>query len=175
MAWVDPATRNTGDLITAAIWNQDVQQNTEWLARDHWRAQMTGPGDQTVASGVAVQVDFNSVVYDFGGLASTANDDFTIPTFPSGITTGLFAFSCNLAWDNNSTGRRRLTLERESPSLLVIARDERSAEVESRTSVYGEVELQANDVLRALVLQDSGAGLDIVQVRISLRWLAWQD
>jgi len=28
MAWVTPSTRTTGDLITAAIWNQDVVNNT---------------------------------------------------------------------------------------------------------------------------------------------------
>jgi len=31
MTWVDPETRQTGDLITAAIWNQDVVDNTEAL------------------------------------------------------------------------------------------------------------------------------------------------
>lgn len=28
MAWSTPSTRSTGDLITAAIWNQDVKDNT---------------------------------------------------------------------------------------------------------------------------------------------------
>jgi hypothetical protein len=31
MTWTDPATRQTGDLITAAIWNQDVVDNLEYL------------------------------------------------------------------------------------------------------------------------------------------------
>lgn len=31
MTWVDPAARQTGDLITAAIWNQDVVENTQHL------------------------------------------------------------------------------------------------------------------------------------------------
>ncbi len=31
MTWVDPESRDTGDLITAAIWNQDVVDNTQWL------------------------------------------------------------------------------------------------------------------------------------------------
>lgn len=28
MAWVGPATRTTGTLITAAIWNQDIVDNS---------------------------------------------------------------------------------------------------------------------------------------------------
>ncbi|NDJ35676.1 MAG: hypothetical protein GYB64_13525 [Chloroflexi bacterium] len=31
MVWQDPTTRQTGDLITAAIWNQDVVDNTRHL------------------------------------------------------------------------------------------------------------------------------------------------
>src|SRR5574341_351091 len=31
MAWIDPVNRNTGDLITAAIWNQDVVANGQFL------------------------------------------------------------------------------------------------------------------------------------------------
>ncbi len=31
MTWTDPTTRSTGDLITAAIWNQDVVDNLEYL------------------------------------------------------------------------------------------------------------------------------------------------
>ena len=31
MTWVDPTARQTGDLITAAIWNQDVVDNSQFL------------------------------------------------------------------------------------------------------------------------------------------------
>ncbi len=31
MTWVDPVTRETGDLITAAIWNQDAVDNPQYL------------------------------------------------------------------------------------------------------------------------------------------------
>jgi len=31
MTWSDPSTRSTGDLITAAIWNQDVVDNGQYL------------------------------------------------------------------------------------------------------------------------------------------------
>lgn len=31
MAWSDPTTRNTGDIITSAIWNQDVVDNPQYL------------------------------------------------------------------------------------------------------------------------------------------------
>jgi hypothetical protein len=31
MAWSDPVTRSTGDLITAAIWNQEVVENPQIL------------------------------------------------------------------------------------------------------------------------------------------------
>jgi hypothetical protein len=31
MTWTEPTSRSTGDLITAAIWNQDVVGNTQYL------------------------------------------------------------------------------------------------------------------------------------------------
>lgn len=31
MTWVNPTTRSTGELITAAIWNQEVVDNTQFL------------------------------------------------------------------------------------------------------------------------------------------------
>jgi len=47
MTWSDPTTRQTGDLITAAIWNQDVVDNTVAL-RDRlvtlWWSPDTGSG-----------------------------------------------------------------------------------------------------------------------------------
>ncbi len=40
MTWSDPETRQTGDLITAAIWNQDVVENTL-----HLKERGLGPAD----------------------------------------------------------------------------------------------------------------------------------
>lgn len=31
MAWVTPSSRTTGELVTAAIWNQDAVQNPQYL------------------------------------------------------------------------------------------------------------------------------------------------
>lgn len=54
MAWLTPSTRTTGDLITAAIWNQDVVANPQalydslrstnelWIPASAWRPHASG-------------------------------------------------------------------------------------------------------------------------------------
>lgn len=38
MAWTEPTTRSTGDLITAAIWNTDVVDNLDYLYEHNFKA-----------------------------------------------------------------------------------------------------------------------------------------
>lgn len=45
MTWSDPAARQTGDLITAAIWNQDVVDNAQYLHDREVAVLVTPVGD----------------------------------------------------------------------------------------------------------------------------------
>lgn len=85
-AWVAPSTRSTGDLITAAIWNQDVVTNVQYLADnfayviqdntqhtvdisagagDLW--QITVPADALGTDGVLVMFGWAEVTGALGG------------------------------------------------------------------------------------------------------------
>ena len=44
MAWVSPTTRATGDMITAAIWNQDVVSNPTALGLSGLQLMISGGG-----------------------------------------------------------------------------------------------------------------------------------
>lgn len=46
MAWSTPSTRSTGDLITAAIWNQDVVNNAIALTAAGWTFFFSGGGSE---------------------------------------------------------------------------------------------------------------------------------
>ena len=46
MAWVTPSSRSTGDIITAAIWNQDVVSNTIALTPSGWTMFFDGGGSE---------------------------------------------------------------------------------------------------------------------------------
>lgn len=179
MTWANTSPVTTGDLITAAQWNQD-RLNDEWLARDHWRAEMTRNTNQTITSGVFSPVQFNAVTYDFGGLADTVNDQFHIPAvFPAGITTALMEFKCSITWDANETGWRFVTFR--VPGVLSFGFDRRAASGNpfAETSHSATREVQAGDDFSLAVLENSGANRilsgSIAPLRFSIRWVAWQD
>lgn len=44
MAWTTPAVRSTGTLITAAIWNEQVRDNLEFLGSSHDHSGHAGDG-----------------------------------------------------------------------------------------------------------------------------------
>lgn len=77
MAWSDPSSRSTGDLITAAIWNQDVVDNVQKAhdlaevavvecpfsagsKQDRFPADSVGSGNESYAS-LSVPSDYSSV------------------------------------------------------------------------------------------------------------------
>jgi hypothetical protein len=72
MTWSDPETRQTGDLITAAIWNADLVDNLIHL-RDRYGIIWTTEHEESAGSGTAGDFAHNdsNVYYKF-----TVPDDF---------------------------------------------------------------------------------------------------
>ena len=55
MAWVPPSTRSTSDLITAAIWNQDIVNNPQALADGAIVITVDG-GGSVIGTGIVARV-----------------------------------------------------------------------------------------------------------------------
>lgn len=182
MAWANTAAVITGDLITAAEWNQN-RLNQEWLARDHWRAAMTNSNDQNIGNNLLTVVQYNSTIYDFGTLASTVNEDFTIPAFPAGITTALVAISGFVLWASNDTGKRELFLRRKNDGIFLAGSQDNAID-DSTDIIYWEGQVTTGQTFDMQVLQTSGATLALKgsatanwlnPPQFTIRWLAWQD
>ncbi len=86
MAWSNPSSRSTGDLVTAAIWNQDVSDNVQFLYDNlrmpyvHLReeqAQNTHGG--TFTSGAWRTRVLNTEVTDTDNICTLAANQFTLP------------------------------------------------------------------------------------------------
>lgn len=102
MTWTDPNTRNTGDLITASIWNADVVDNLEYLHQrvvTLWLEFTGGSYNNTDSKGL------------FRGLPSLNIDhfvtfDFCVPPdfgeLVSAEVVNLSFTSQTLQWDLNS-------------------------------------------------------------------------
>ncbi len=77
MSWSDPTLRNTGDLITAAIWNQDVVDNVQHLHdnmaqhahRFHYTSRVL------VGSAIAIQNNTSQAHYHYSRQNPSANGD----------------------------------------------------------------------------------------------------
>jgi len=56
MAWSDPQARETGDIITAAIWNQDVVDNGAYLYGQHPQSALLQSLESVQAAGGALTI-----------------------------------------------------------------------------------------------------------------------
>jgi len=56
MAFISPSTRSTGDIVTAAIWNQDVVYNAQDLAQSGFTVVLDG-GGAAISTGVKLDVE----------------------------------------------------------------------------------------------------------------------
>ena len=73
MAWINPSTRATGYLVTAAIWNQDVVANTEYLAKPP-SVSVRRSTEQSIANSVWTAVSFNTENWDTDAMWSSTAD-----------------------------------------------------------------------------------------------------
>ncbi|MBN1122789.1 MAG: hypothetical protein JXJ17_17060 [Anaerolineae bacterium] len=84
MTWSDPESRDIGDLITAAIWNQDVVDNVQYLfdnlpgGKSCW---VYNTADISWPTGTDTTMTFNSELWDTDDIHSTISntDRLTAP------------------------------------------------------------------------------------------------
>jgi hypothetical protein len=96
MAWVNPSTRATGALITAAIWDQDVRANTEFLARPP-SVSLQKSTEQSIANASWRSVSWNTENWDTDTMWSS-----TAPTRIDINTSGKWELSATVSWDTGS-------------------------------------------------------------------------
>lgn len=101
MAWTAPTTRSTGDLITAAIWNQDIVDNTNAefpLGVGAWTAWTPTLGNLTLGNGTVTaqyqrigRVIYWSFKFVLGSTSAVGTaPTFTLPAAPAVAPYGVF-------------------------------------------------------------------------------------
>jgi hypothetical protein len=83
MAWTNPRTWVTSEVVTAAMLNTHVRDNLNTL-RAHHGCSLYKSADQSVANGANDVVTFNSELYDTDTLHDTATNNSRI-TVPAGF------------------------------------------------------------------------------------------
>lgn len=84
MPYVEPTSRATGYLVTAANWNQDVVDNVSFLANPP-ACRVYHNTTQSIAHGVFQAVVFNSERFDTDSMHSTASNTSRITINTAGL------------------------------------------------------------------------------------------
>jgi len=154
--------------ITGPRWHRNVQAKVSGSGTDRnvqfgevLYATIQLSANQTVPNNTTSTVDWDVPVYDKGGWFSVGTPGiFTVPS-NSGIR--FIELNLNLSWSNNSTGIRRVWIEKNGSSLAGLPFEAKTANASTQTSVSsGRVPAVAGDVFRVRVEQTSGGDLNIV-------------
>jgi hypothetical protein len=122
---------------------------------------------QSVANGTPTAVTLDTEDFDTDNVHSTTtnSDQFTIGT------PGVYTVSASARWVANATGTRTIALVVNGATVAVGPTVRGGSTLEDDSAVSALVKLAANDVVKVAVAQDSGAALNVQNVRVSLVWV----
>jgi hypothetical protein len=110
--------------------------------------------NQSVATGTAKLLDFNTEIWDTDALFDPTNNSvFTIRT------AGKYLVVVSLEWAANVTGSRQIAIKRGSTYLAVDSRPAAIAGRQTSMTLSVIVDLAVNDVLTVEAFQDSGGAV----------------
>lgn len=175
MAWVNPSTRATGATITAAIWNQDVVANAEFLARPP-SASVSRSTEQSIANAAWRAISFNTEAWDTDSMwSSTAGARIDINT------SGKYHVIAHAAFAASAAGAAR-ALGISVGGSTTAPPTHGHANATPNTATLGithsrMLSLTSTQFIRIMVYQDSGGALNIVhstetQPACDIRWVS---
>jgi len=179
MSWVAPTTKTTGTLITAAIWNQDVVDNSLHLGNTHNHTDNVGAGGggsvagltaasarvrasgaQTVNDSTETAVAFNTEDYDTDTIHDTVTNNERLIC----KTAGRYLIFAHLYWAANgqSSGSYRIIFRVNTATDIGIDIRQKSANALIGNELATVKDLAVNDYVRCIAYQTSGAANDTV-------------
>ena len=156
-------TKSTGEVVTAADWNQieDYVSLSGAILRK-------GSG-QTLPTGSTTELTWETAVYDRGGWVDLANNRFVVP---AGVE--FVRILASIRFATNDNGARRLTFAVNGSGSVVGVPDVMvgaSQSLQTRiAAVSAPIAVSANDTIECRAFQNSGLNLDIENV--SNTWFA---
>ena len=121
MAWTTPGTAVAGDVLTAAFWNEQVRDNTDFLYDEvfkgftSWTPTYTGitvgTGGNAANTGAYLRLGnivifYGSFVLGTSGFSVSGDPTLTLPVTPMSNTGGdRIAFGINVAFDVSNSSK----------------------------------------------------------------------
>ena len=157
MAYSDPSTRATDDVVTAAIWNQDVVANPEFL-HDPPTCRVYNSAAISISDGVVTALTFNSERYDTDTMHSTVTNTSRI----TATTAGKYLITATIGFAANNTGRRQVTIRLNGTTYIAVdARATVGNGQVTEVSIATVYALAAADYAEVTVFQDTGGSLNV--------------
>jgi hypothetical protein len=160
MAWTDPTTRSTGDLITAAIWNTDMVDNFTYLRSGLPMAHVYHDANQTYTASTPLTLAFNSERYDTDAIHDTSTNNSRLTC----KTAGKYHIWATIEWDVQTGGSSIRSIIIKLGGATVIGKvtvfDTPTAGLVEHVSC--DYELAVNNYVEVIADADNGTGLEIV-------------
>lgn len=123
---------------------------------------------QTITTGSATKIDFDSEDYDTDGFHDTGSNTSRL-TVPTGLG-GKYAISGALEWASNTTGIRTVNIIKNNTTYLCKNADT-SISGDMGMHVHAQAELAATDYVEIIVFHNRGSNLDVIVTSMQA-WLA---
>lgn len=168
MAYTTPATKATGDLLSATDWNTYVRDDMEYLNARAQEVAFKGvrivrTTNQSIPDSALTTVTWpDGETFDEGGWFSGTGGTVTVPSgaIPSGFTNIVVQVSCYIFWDANATGRRYLSLLKNGTEFTSGTDWPQSANTFA-IPVSAPINVASGDTITVEAFQSSGGALNI--------------
>ncbi len=165
MAWVNPTSRSTSDLITAAIWNQDVVVNPQYLHDNvnlvQYGVRSSNTVLQVITTATWTPITFDADRWDVGSLHDVSSNTHRFVS----VGAGKYLFWANIGWEASSTGFRGVRLvDNVGTEHARVMMDAGSAAQNIVQSVSTIVLMAASDWMAVEVFHTKGSDLDTLKL-----------
>lgn len=175
MAWTNPSTAVSGEVLTAAVWNSDVRDNVKFLARPP-SVRVERDATQSLDNSTWTEISFDVEAWDTDTMwSSTAATKVFAKTAGKYLVTGIGSFAASTAGSNRAFGfRKNTTSGGPSEGSMLINPPETGAGANYRICVTNLITLTTGQYLQFVGFQDSGSGLNTIanETIFSMLWVS---
>lgn len=176
MPWINPSTRAAGYKVTAATWNQDVVENTRFLAKPPSVRLRRVAGVQSIPDNVWTAISFDTEDWDTDLMWSS-----TAPTKVFARKAGKYSFDITAVFAGSTGGVERLAgLRKNSTGTgeptdgYASQRDSAGAAIVVAVAVSGSVALSSGQFAEVVMAHDNSTNINTSIARggsfFSMRW-----
>jgi len=173
MAWTDPRTWASNEVVTAANMNTHIRDNLDWLANDHPRCRATRTAVQSIGSGSDVAVAFTGAEsYDVGPMHAASATTLVVPAGGGGVyaVTGFYTMAVP-----GGTFTRCLSFLRinGSTDIAIDVNTSPASTTGPAGNLSADINLVPTNTIELIVNQNAGAAVNLTFAALTARWVAF--